>query len=148
MAHSMQQNHAKIGRCQAVIAVQPWSKGLCGQILVSDWLFSLLCLPQTMESSVTRGGQWHPKPGPVYTVILWVAGGRWCKRIRGERYLCTHQMTLPYLTLPYLTLPYLTLPYVTLRYVTLRYLTLPYLTLRYLTLPYLKYERYSENGHE
>ena len=26
------------------------------------------------------------------------------KRIRGERYLCTHQMTLPYLTLPYLTL--------------------------------------------
>ena len=52
MAQSMQRNLAKIGRFQSVIAVQPWSKGLCGQILFSDWLFRLLCLPQTMESSV------------------------------------------------------------------------------------------------
>ena len=35
------------------------SRGLRGQFLVSDWLFSLLCLPQTMESSVfRRKNQW------------------------------------------------------------------------------------------
>ena len=33
--------------------------GLCGQILVSDWLFRLLCLPQTMDSSVfLKKNQW------------------------------------------------------------------------------------------
>ena len=52
MAHSMQQNHAKIGRFQSVIAVQPLSRGLRDQFLASDWLFGLLCLPQTLESSV------------------------------------------------------------------------------------------------
>ena len=30
----------------------PWSRGLCGQFLVPEWLFSLSCLPQTIESSV------------------------------------------------------------------------------------------------
>ena len=59
MAHSMQGNLTKIGRFQSVIAVQPWSMGHCGQFLVSEWLFSSLCLPQTMESSVFRmKNQW------------------------------------------------------------------------------------------
>ena len=59
MAHSMQQNHAKIGRFQSVIALQPLSRCLRDQFLVSDWLFSLVCLPQTMESSVfLRKNQW------------------------------------------------------------------------------------------
>ena len=59
MAHSMQRNHAKIDGFQSVIAVQPWSRGLRDQFLVSDWLFGLLCLPQTMESLVfRRKNQW------------------------------------------------------------------------------------------
>ena len=59
MAHSMQQNHAKICGCQSVIVVQPLSRGLRDQFLASDWLFSLLWLPQTMESSVfLRKNQW------------------------------------------------------------------------------------------
>ena len=59
MAHSMRRSFAKMGRLQSVIAVQPLSRGLRDQFLVSDWLFSLLCLPQTMESSVfLRKNQW------------------------------------------------------------------------------------------
>ena len=92
--------------------------------LAAAWAFKIAATAMRAEQVALFWGQSGPTSTclvnfcwcSVYSIICWVAGGKcatqMCKRIRGERYLCTHQMTLPYLTLPlpYLTLPYLTLP--------------------------------------
>ena len=89
-AHAVPPNLSQISGFLLFVVVQPKAK----------------CLSVHFASKIIikGGGQWHPKPCPVCTIILGVAGGKCaierCKRIRGERYLCTHQMTLPYLTLP------------------------------------------------
>ena len=66
--------------CRGVVVASFWSSSGSSASFVSLKPWN----PQHSRHS-------HLKPGPVYTIILWVAGGRWCKHIRGERYLCTHQ---------------------------------------------------------
>ena len=83
--------------------------GVKSDHLAAAWAFKIVATamraeqwPSSWVQAISQALVWSIR------IMFWGAGGRCaikkCKRIRGERYLTTHQLTLPYLTLPYLTL--------------------------------------------